>query len=156
MASSLLRSATCELRRSIRRRSCPPRLFSPKILEGSRLLSIDAAGKAQSCNQNKASSTTTTPNAAQFQLHLENLLRSGCDLSIESIEKHFSKDQIMEFTRYLRKMRKQKERDYLSTLEKYSDTLEERSSLLRQIKDLLESGNRRSAQKYRLVKNGHY
>ncbi|KAF0914945.1 hypothetical protein E2562_032926 [Oryza meyeriana var. granulata] len=142
MASSLLRSAARELRRSIPHRSSyPPRLASA-LTERPRLLSTDCAGRTQSSSNHKKmnSSSPSLPNAAQFQSHLENLLRPDCAVSIETIKEQFSKDELMAFKRYLLEKMEQ-------TLDECSDVLEERSSLLRQLKVILEDRNKRSAQK---------
>ncbi|XP_052166700.1 uncharacterized protein LOC127783547 isoform X2 [Oryza glaberrima] len=148
MASSslLLRSAARELRR---RRSIfrPPRLAAPPVEPGSRLLTTDGAAK------NTTPPSSSTPNATQFQLHrLEDALalRSEYAHCVETIK--VCRDEVIAYKRYLLKKKKESDLDYLLTLDQFSDTMEEWSSILRQTKEVLEAKNKESAEMYRLVR----
>uniref|UniRef100_A0A0E0M0X5 Uncharacterized protein n=1 Tax=Oryza punctata TaxID=4537 RepID=A0A0E0M0X5_ORYPU len=141
MASSslLLRSAARELRRRLRRSIFPP------MEQGSRLLTTDGAGKN--------TTSTSTPNATQFQLHLENPLRSDYADYVEIFKKlQVHRDELIAYKRYLLQKKKESDMDYLLTLDQFSDTMEEWSSMLRQSKEVLEAKNKQSAQMYRLVR----
>ncbi|BAT07946.1 Os09g0398001 [Oryza sativa Japonica Group] len=130
MASSslLLRSAARELRR---RRSIfrPPRLAAPPVEPGSRLLTTDGAAK------NTTPPSSSTPNATQFQL-----------LRLEDALALRSEDEVIAYKRYLLKKKKESDLDYLLTLDQFSDTMEEWSSILRQTKEVFEAKNKESAE----------
>uniref|UniRef100_A0A0E0M0W9 Uncharacterized protein n=1 Tax=Oryza punctata TaxID=4537 RepID=A0A0E0M0W9_ORYPU len=64
----------------------------------------------------------------------------------------FSKNDSKGFNRYWGERTKRAEMNMLLSFEKYGDACESRSSLLRDIKAMLEARNKRSAQKFLLVK----
>lgn len=56
------------------------------------------------------------------------------------------RDEVIAYKRYLLKKKKESDLDYLLTLDQFSDTMEEWSSILRQTKEVLEAKNKESAE----------
>uniref|UniRef100_A0A0D3H6J4 Uncharacterized protein n=1 Tax=Oryza barthii TaxID=65489 RepID=A0A0D3H6J4_9ORYZ len=136
-SSSLLRSVARELRRSIP----PPRpLPAMSVMDrlAPRLLSTESSN-------HKMNPSSSSP-------LLDNFFRSDRAKRMDTSKVQFSKDDLKEFDRYLDERTKRAERNLLLSLDKFCDACERRASLLRDIKAMLEARNKRSAQKFLLVK----
>uniref|UniRef100_A0A0E0QR27 Uncharacterized protein n=1 Tax=Oryza rufipogon TaxID=4529 RepID=A0A0E0QR27_ORYRU len=132
-SSSLLRSVARELRRSI-----PPPRPRPAMSVMDRLAPRLLSTESSNHKMNPSSSSSPL---------LDNFFRSDRAKRMDT-----SKDDLKEFDRYLDERTKQAERNLLLSLDKFCDACERRASLLRDIKAMLEARNKRSAQKFLLVK----
>uniref|UniRef100_A0A0E0B2L2 Uncharacterized protein n=1 Tax=Oryza glumipatula TaxID=40148 RepID=A0A0E0B2L2_9ORYZ len=137
-SSSLLRSVARELRRSI-----PPPRPRPAMSVMDRLAPRLLSTESSNHKMNPSSSSSPL---------LDNFFRSDRAKRMDTSKVQFSKDDLKEFDRYLDERTKRAERNLLLSLDKFCDACERRASLLRDIKAMLEARNKRSAQKFLLVK----